>query len=349
MIYCTLFDSNYLDRGLVLLDSLNKVDANAKIYVLCMDYICFQILNVEKKENFIIIPLKDIEDDRLLGIKKQRSRGEYCWTCTAVLIKYVLERYSEKICTYIDADMKFYADPTVLIKEMYENNCCVQTIPHKFAPDKKRREREKSSGRNCVQFNTFTNTEEAKKILNRWIESCLERCSLENGGDQKYTDAWTEYSAVNISKNVGAGIAPWNINRYKLIDQNRRIVKDIYDNLEGTIIFYHFQDLVFPKENVARVIPYLEYWKIDKKLVKIIYEDYLRDLYKKNQYLVEKYNHHCRIETYISKRQTKNITFKYKLNKWFQKPFEMKIDSINYFLRKKIRKKQSEYKFKIED
>ncbi len=33
-IYCTLFDKNYLDKGLLMMESLISVDENAKIYVL---------------------------------------------------------------------------------------------------------------------------------------------------------------------------------------------------------------------------------------------------------------------------------------------------------------------------
>ena len=36
-VYCTLFDKNYLDKGLVMMESLVNADQNAFIYVLCMD------------------------------------------------------------------------------------------------------------------------------------------------------------------------------------------------------------------------------------------------------------------------------------------------------------------------
>lgn len=345
MTYCTLFDSNYLDRGLVLLDSLKAVDSEIKVYVLCMDDICYEILDNEKGENVKLMALKDFETEDLLKVKAQRSRGEYCWTCTAVLIKYVLSRFSEDICTYIDADMKFYSNPTVLIDEMHRNACFVQTIPHRFAPDKKRLDREKASGRNCVQFNTFTNTAEGMAILNNWIDCCMQECSIGSGGDQKYTDSWTENKNVNISANIGAGVAPWNINRYVMKNQSDLVIKDIYDGTEGKIVFYHFQDLVFPKEGIARVIPFLEYWNIDKKMVKFLYEDYLHDLYLRNQYLLNKYNHKCCIKSYISEKNTDDRTLIERIINWIEKPLYEKIQSLNYKIRIRLRRKTSEFIF----
>ena len=37
MVYCTLFDSNYLDKGLVMYDSLVNSSCKFILYILCMD------------------------------------------------------------------------------------------------------------------------------------------------------------------------------------------------------------------------------------------------------------------------------------------------------------------------
>ena len=60
----------------------------------------------------------EIEDEALLKLKEERSKAEYCWTCTPVTIEYVLKHFKEPSCTYIDADLYFFADPQVLFDEM---------------------------------------------------------------------------------------------------------------------------------------------------------------------------------------------------------------------------------------
>ena len=345
MVYCTLFDSNFLDRGLVLIKSLFRVDNKARLYVLCMDDLCYEVLSQENMEQLLLIKLSEFEDERLLSIKKKRSRGEYCWTCTAMEIKYVLTKFHEEMCTYIDADMKFYANPDILIQEMKDQGCVVQVVPHRFAPDKKMKQRELMSGKYCVQFNTFTNDMRSMKLLDSWVEKCMNDCSMENGGDQKYIDTWSDISFVNKTSNIGAGVAPWNVNRYKLVDQNQLIIQDRFDSQKGQIIFYHFQNLVFPKEGIARVSPYLEHWIFDRRLVRDIYRDYLNDLYQNNQYLKQKYGVDCYICKYITEEKKKNYSLIYKIKKWLKEPLPTKRDSLNYYILCRIRRKKSEFAF----
>ena len=111
LTFCTLFDSNYLDKGLVLHESMTKVMKDFRLYILAMDDRCCDILNSMKLSNVTVISLKEFEDEELLKIKAERSRAEYCWTCSASLIDYVLETYKEAYCTYIDSDLYFFKNP----------------------------------------------------------------------------------------------------------------------------------------------------------------------------------------------------------------------------------------------
>ena len=115
---CTLFDSNYLDKGIVLYNSLEKVSKDFCLYVLAMNDKCYEVLTDLNFPNLTPIKLEDFENEELKKAKSNRSRGEYCWTCSSSLIKYLLTTYDIDHCTYVDADMCFYQDPQVLIDEM---------------------------------------------------------------------------------------------------------------------------------------------------------------------------------------------------------------------------------------
>lgn len=275
-IYCTLFDKNYLDKGLLMMESLISVDENAKIYVLCMDDTVFECLNKYNDNHIHPISFDEFADDELLELKKTRGRGEFCWTCTARIIRYVLEVYHEPICTYVDADLYFYANPQVLVTEMKENHCTVQVVPHQFPDTKEGNEQARLYGKNCVQFNTFSNEENSLKLLKDWENSCIKECSSESVGDQMYTSDWGKYDFVNVSKNRGAGIASWNIYRYKYVHDRKDVVYDRYEHKQYELVFYHFSQIDYQDRNHVYIICPKLHWNADPKLIRMLYLDYLK-------------------------------------------------------------------------
>lgn len=278
-VLCTLYNSLYLDKGLVLYDSLCECAKDFKLYVLCMDDKCYEVLNDLHQEYHIPIRLSDFEkgDDALLKAKNNRPIGEYCWTCSSSLIRYVIHEYKHEICTYIDADMYFYSDPQVLINEMLTANKSVMVIPHRFPP--KDEKLAKTVGAYCVEFNTFCNTPESLGVLKYWRNRCLECCSnLGDGihwGDQKYLEELVQkFSCVHVCQNKGAGVAPWNIILYKK------------ENMP--FVFYHFQSVRYvTRYHINTTILTLP--KMDLELVDRLYYPYLQKIEEKKRYLEGKY------------------------------------------------------------
>ena len=60
--FCTLFDSNYLSRGLAMYESLAKQCDNFHLYVFTFDDISHQILGELNKEHITLITLKEFEN-----------------------------------------------------------------------------------------------------------------------------------------------------------------------------------------------------------------------------------------------------------------------------------------------
>src|SRR4051812_41268317 len=116
--FCTLFNVNYLAKGLAMYDSLAANNSSFHLYVFAFDDITYQIVTDKKLSNVTVIKLIDFESEDQLAVKPGRSVAEYCWTCTPFTIKYCIEKYQLDHCTYLDADLYFYADPQILIDEM---------------------------------------------------------------------------------------------------------------------------------------------------------------------------------------------------------------------------------------
>ena len=292
LTFCTLFDSNYLDKGLVLYDSMKNVMENFRLYILAMDDKCCKILKSMALSNVVVISLEEFEDEELLEIKAQRFRAEYCWTCTASLIDYVFETYREEYCTYIDSDLCFYKNPQILIEEMCDAECSVQIVEHGFGKGLIAKEKIKGAGRYCVQFNTFKNDSYGREILSTWKSQCRNHCSMAPGemGDQKYLSDWDErYEKVHVLKHQGGGVAPWNLFRFRHIEGHPGILEDKKSKEKFELIFYHFHHLEYMDETHVNMNVFKKELGSDERLVFEIYIPYLKKMEEVKQMLSQKY------------------------------------------------------------
>lgn len=286
-IFCTLFDSKYIDKGIALYESLIKVETDFTLYVFAFDQIAYNILVDLNFEKIKLISLKEFETERMLEVKKERSPAEYCWTCTPITIDYVLRVFNEPQCTYLDADVYFFNSPDQLFAEIQGTSDSVIITEHRFSPelvDKLLPE----SGKYCVQFNTFLNNLAAQQVLHVWKGQCLDWCFYtkegDKKGDQKYLETWTStYEGIHELQHLGGGVAPWNLSQYSLTDSKNLVLS--YEGKDFPLIFYHFQN-----------IRYLPFGLINLKsgtrnaiLKKRIYSPYLYNIEQIRKMLKTKY------------------------------------------------------------
>lgn len=277
--FCTLFDSNYLLKGVAMYESLKKWCSNFHLYIFAFDDKALRTLRKLKLSNVTIIPLLEFEGRGLLAVKSTRTKAEYCWTCTPSTIWYVINKYHLNHCTYLDADIFFYASPEILIKELGSDSVLI--TEHRYTP---LYDQTKTSGKYCVQFITFKNTAEGRKVLKWWRKACLEWCysRFEDNkfGDQKYLDDWLErFTGVSILENLGGGAAPWNVQQYKFAKRGPAIVGA--ENTTGKaffLVFYHFHKMeLFSIFGGIKYLPTYGY-EIGNSIDKIIYGPYIKTL-----------------------------------------------------------------------
>ncbi len=272
--YCTLFDSNYMARGIAMYESLARVAKDYHLYIFPFDDTCLGALKQMNLPNVTIVSLSEFENERLLEAKKNRGRGEYCWTCSSSTIKYVIEKFGVDNCTYIDADMIFYSDPKVLIDEMGEASVLIP--PHRYS---KRYLKSIVSGKYCVEFVTFKNTPAGMKVLNWWVDRCIEWCynRLEDGkfGDQKYLDEFEKFEGVHPLEHLGGGVAPWNVQQYKVALENGKLFGvETATGKKFDFVFYHFHGLKFIENSKVD----LSYYHLSKEVIELVYKPYVKAL-----------------------------------------------------------------------
>lgn len=312
---CTLFNSNYLDKGLTMYESIDRYTHDFILYVLCLDDRCYEIITDLNLPRFIPIKLSDYETDELIFAKSNRSFGEYCWTNSACFTDYIMNTYNPEYCAYIDSDLYFYDDVNVVMKEMQERNVSVMITGHRFNWYD-RKEMEWRVGKYCVEFNTFKNDENGRFLLATWKRQCIEYCKCDGDGihwaDQKYMDNWCDdYQYCVETENLGMGIAPWNIAQYKmLIKDEHGPVRVMCRGEEHKTLFYHFQNLSYIDECSANSHTG-GYWNIDNSLVYSIYIPYMKHI-KNNKNMLR---YHYGVEVLLKRhpgveKKEKNKLFK---------------------------------------
>lgn len=279
--YSTLFNINYIDKGLALYNSIRVYNKNSIIYILCMDTNTKNVLEKRSLKNTVLISIAELEKYYvyLKDLKEQRSFAEYCWTLTPHIIEYIFMIYGEKYNTYLDSDLYFFDDPDTLNIEMLDSNCHTLITEHKFVNDKKTMLNEKMHGKYCVQYNTFTNCPESLALLKKWETNVIADCEYnkrkQKAGDQKYLEEFPVLSkAVYIPKNIGIGVAPWNIKQYRFIEQDEKriIIADAHE--KAPILFYHYQNIKYISEKIVNIGA----GRCDRRLKLVLYYPYLKEV-----------------------------------------------------------------------
>jgi hypothetical protein len=257
-------------------------------------------------ERVTVISLEDFENPDLLLVKKSRSKAEYCWTCTSSTIDYLFEKYNLSECTYIDADLIFYNKPSVLLNNL--QNKSVLITEHRY-PWLSRMYEEKRAGRFCVQFITFYNVPESRKVLGRWISQCKEWCysRYEDGkfGDQKYLDEWPAlYNNIEISEHHGAGIAPWNLKRYTFQEIDGRIKgTEVKTSNQFDIIFFHYHFVRFLDNGYVDV----GWNRISEKSLKLFYIPYIKRINEIENNLEQRFKDYKTILAVLNPKSIKDF------------------------------------------
>lgn len=272
--FCTYFDRNYLTRAIALHGSLQRHSPPFTLWALCLDAAAAAVLDALRLEGVRPIRLADLEaaDPELLAVKGSRSTVEYYFTCSPSLPRYLMDRQPEiEVITYLDADLFFYSSPQPIFDELADGSVLI--VPHRF-PDRLGHLEE--YGVFNVGLLSFRNDARGLAVLDGWREQCLEWCydRVEDGrfADQRYLDAWPGQPGVVILQNPGAGLAPWNVSRYRL---DLAVEPPTVDDCP--LVFYHFQGVKTIRPGLWDVG--LDGYEVsDRTLRDGLYRPYVREL-----------------------------------------------------------------------
>jgi len=284
--FCTYYDSNYVSRGLLMIDSIFAFMPDAVVHVLCFDE-SSEIITKRIHPRCNVIKLADLEvfDIELYKCKDNRKLVEYYFTCTPCLPFYILEKYKFiNSITYLDADLFFYESPEKVLELI--DNYSIAIIPHNFTNKLKDRS---AFGNFNVGWITWRNDINGLQCLRDYRKQCVDWCydklEDERFADQKYLDSWPKkYNGVYIINHKGVNLALWNVEQYKLSTNNNKIYID-----SDELLFVHYHGL--KKTNGVYLVNYHEYNIIDYiHIDNLIFKLYLDKLHNYDLFLQESFN-----------------------------------------------------------
>ena len=235
--YVTLFDSNYLVKGLLMLRSLQRVSRGPyEVTVIALDERVASL----KSANAVFVPYAALETavTALREVRRIRTRREWCWSLASAALRWRMTQVEpNEIVTYLDSDLGFYSDPEACFGELGDRS--IGIVPHRFAAEYE--SYIDTSGEFNVSLVSLRNDEVGRRCAEVWTQQVLENCSESDCGDQRYLDAWpTEYGDhLCVFGSPGIGVAPWNVFGYEVTTAPAGVTANGHP-----VVFYHYHELV---------------------------------------------------------------------------------------------------------
>jgi len=255
--------------------SIVETGEDFTLYIICFDDLAHKTLVKMALPHVVAIPLEEFESDELKRVRPGRSSAEYCWTCTPHVIRFVIDTFGLASVTYLDADLYFYDRPSLLLEEMRQSGKSVLITEHRYS---RQYEHLIGAGIYCVQFLFVKADQQGLQVLQWWQDRCIEWCfdRLEDGkfGDQKYLDEWPKlFKGVHVMQHPGGGIAPWNVQRYRIVMRAGKphlIERESLQEFE--MVFYHFHAIRFYDNGDME----LGHYSLNREVKELLYRPYLQ-------------------------------------------------------------------------
>jgi hypothetical protein len=247
-----------------------------EVVVLAMDDAVARTLPRLALKHVRIVNVEMLGDAELMALRYERAPREFCWTCTPAFASWMVGNSQEgDLVVYLDADLFFFRDPRLLFEEL-DDGGNILVHEHRYSPD--RAHFEPTSGRFNVGLVAFRVGPEARACAQRWRAQTVEKCVLDpdNGycGDQGYLNEWPAiYPGLRILRNIGGGVAPWNVNQYRIAGSDGQPIVD-----DEPVVFFHYhalEILTSPGLGVTAITPSRGY-SFPRETLKAFYRPYAK-------------------------------------------------------------------------
>jgi hypothetical protein len=264
--YCTLFDQNYLAKGLALYRSMELYVGEFFLHILALDNETERLLRKQSLSRACILNLSSLvaENSAVLVAQGNRTPQEFAWTLGSVWLERCVREVGD--CTYLDADSYFFSDPMTVFREIGE--ACAAIPPHRYSPG-----REGGYANGIYNVNFVYCSVEGLPFAKEWASLCLDWCyykhSLGRFGDQKYFDTLVPKYRIHSIRHLGCNLAPWNQLQYVYGASTEEVGPLCVEGYP--VVLYHFHE--FKHDTAGKVLTRTG-WKLDPTIERFLYLEY---------------------------------------------------------------------------
>lgn len=241
IFFCTYCDQGYAARLLCLHASLTEQGEPFRLFVLCFDKMTEAVVAAQGDPSLVAVSLDELleADPAYAAVRGSRSRVEFYFTATPVIVRYCLAREpGARTMTYLDADLFFFGSASAVLAE--QGDASVGIVPHRFTW---RSHRSRRNGTYNVGWVSFRRDPDGLACLEWWRERCLEWCHDRVEGtrfaDQGYLDEFpVRFRKVRSLEHPGINTAPWNLEPTQVASLDGK------PWMHGRpVLFYHYQGI----------------------------------------------------------------------------------------------------------
>ena len=281
--WCTLFDKNYLAKGLCLIRSMGRHVPGSTLNVLALDVETVSALthfwdneDTRARVKVEITPLSVLLEDEgpLHKAQATRTPQEFAWTLASVWLDWCLRTWNAPM-VYLDADSYFFSSAQPVFDEIGDTPIAV--VPHRF--DAEHRQAFIGNGEFNANFVYVKPLPVGLDFAAGWRDAslgwCFYRTEGENGcGDQRHLERMVRRHTgdVHIIQHVGCNLAPWNQRQYDYVALQDGTVLVGHERDRDTyqaLVLYHFHELVSAES--------LTGWPLHPMVREFVYEPYIQE------------------------------------------------------------------------
>lgn len=255
--FCTLFDKNYISKGMALYESLcETIKDEFEIHILAIDQETIDFLTNKTwgSNNVFVYSLFELEAEHedLRNAKDipatlyGSQRDNYIWCLTPWFTNYVLKSIPEgEHVIYVDSDLYFYKSPQFILNAMGDRSFGIHSHRFSISFEQYLSKDNENTGFFNVGCVVFKNNHIGMEISEKWKQMCLTNTQrpITNRfaacGDQGWlVPLYLEYKPETCVFDWAglSHMAPWTVwpTEYKSNDMV------VYNGKEEPLMFFHF-------------------------------------------------------------------------------------------------------------
>lgn len=238
----TLFDRNYLCKGLTMLESAARFTSGRRLIACTLDDDARTEVTRLMGDKVSVLAVDELNwrFPELVETKNNRKYPEWCFTLTPFVMRFCAENFGDDVL-YVDADSVFFDDATVIEQEGEHHAASI--VHHRWTPKLAYELRIRGEYNVGVIRARFPF---AHGVIADWMDWCITMRGREPDGrftDQLHLNLWPQFFGVDELKHPGINLAPWSQEQYEYRVENGKLK---VQNLP--VVHYHFHGFYMTKE-----------------------------------------------------------------------------------------------------